>query len=145
MDRQALLQMEKINRAVIRYRAAYSAWAGARGLSYTELLVLYSVREEGVVTLKRISERYLLPRQTVHHALSALRAAGLLAHCREKSEGREKALVLTEEGRAFAAPHLAALDEMESRALERVGGEKTARMTEWLEQFGEALWEAQEG
>ena len=34
-----------LNRAIIRIRGAYAAWARAHGDSYHELLVLYSLRD----------------------------------------------------------------------------------------------------
>lgn len=129
-----------VNRALIRFRGAYAAWAAAHGMSHTEMLALYDLRDDGICTQKRICTRYRIPPQTVNHTILNLRARGLLQET--KSEGREKAFALTESGRESAQPLLDSLNAIESRAIDRFTPEKLASLAQLLGEFGEALDQA---
>lgn len=129
-----------VNRALIRFRGAYATWAAARGMSYTEMLALYDLRDDGLCTQKRICTRYRIPPQTVNHTILNLRARGLLQEA--KSEGREKAFALTEAGRQYAQPLLDSLNAVETRAIGRLTPEKLAALAQLLDEFGTALDQA---
>ena len=73
MDRESLKLLADINRAVIQFRGLYAAWSKEHGISYHELLVLYTIRDQGFCTQKQICDSYLLPRQTMNHVILDLR------------------------------------------------------------------------
>ena len=98
----------------IKFRGIYSTWSCEHGNSYNEILVLYTIREQGYCTQKQICDSYLLPRQTMNHVLMGLRNQGILQYCKEHSVGKEKAYSLTEQGREYATPFLESLDIVES-------------------------------
>ena len=62
-----------VNRALIRFRGAYAAWAAVHSMSHTEMLALYDLRDDGICTQKRICTRYRIPPQTVNHTILNLR------------------------------------------------------------------------
>ena len=128
-----------INRAVIKFRGGYSAWARQHGISYHELLVLYTIRDQGFCTQKGICDSYLLPRQTMNNVITDLRNRGLLRISPEHCRGREKAFTLTEEGRAYAAPLLASLDRVETQAVEAFGVENARKLAQAVALYGDAL------
>lgn len=111
MDQESLKLLAEINRAIVQYRGLYAAWSKAHGISYHELLVLYTIREQGFCTQKQICDSYLLPRQTINHVMLDLRERGLLELNPEHCIGREKAFVLSEQGRRYAGPLLEALEQ----------------------------------
>lgn len=131
--------LNAINRAVVQFRGIYSAWASAHGISYNEMLVLYTIRDQGYCTQKQICDSYLLPRQTINHVIAAMRAAGLLEYSKAHSAGREKAFVLTEQGREYAKPFLRSLEEGETAALEQMGPGKLRALCSLLEEYDRAL------
>jgi DNA-binding MarR family transcriptional regulator len=90
---------DQVNQAIIRCRGVYSMWAKNNNVSYNRMLVLYTIREFGFCTQKQICDSYLLPRQTVNHVISEMKKDGILVVDPEKSTGKEKALVLTPEGK----------------------------------------------
>ena len=139
MDRESLRLINDVNKAIIQCRGVYSAWASAHGISYHEMLVLYTIREYGYCTQKMICDSYILPKQTIHNTISAMRENGTLVYDAEKSRGREKAFVLTEKGEAYAAELLRSLDTIEDRALAELGEEKLRTLTELLFAFDSAL------
>ena len=58
--------------------------------------------------------------------------------------GKEKAYILSEQGKEYAAPFLESLDMVESRAIALLGKEKLEHLTELLLQYDGALTKALE-
>lgn len=100
---------------------------------------LYTLREYGYCTQKQVCDSYILPKQTIHNVISAMRREGILVYDEENSRGREKAFVLSDKGREYAADFLSSLDAVENRALEALGKEKLGKLTELLLEFDSAL------
>ena len=139
MDRESLRLINDVNKAIIQCRSVYSAWSSTHGISYHEMLVLYTIREYGYCTQKLICDSYILPKQTIHNVILAMRENGTLVYDAEKSRGREKVFVLTEKGEAYAAELLRSLDVIEEHALAALGKEKLRTLTELLFAFDSAL------
>lgn len=139
MDPKLLKLLADINCAVIRFRGLYAAWAKKHGISYHELLVLYTIREQGFCTQKQICDSYLLPRQTMNHVILDLRRRGLLELSLEHCVGREKAFALSKDGRLYAAPLLKALNQMETQAIQIFDQEKVCRMVETVCAYDDVL------
>ena len=139
MDQDSLKLLSEINRAIIHFRGLYAAWAKEHGISYHELLVLYTIREQGFCTQKQICDSYLLPRQTMNHVFWDLRKRGLLelnsAHCM----GREKAFVLSPQGERYTQPLIAALNQVELDALETFGKPALQSMISDVLSYDQAL------
>lgn len=47
MKSETLKLLNDINSAIIKFRGIYSAWSYEHGISYNEMLVLYTIREQG--------------------------------------------------------------------------------------------------
>jgi len=144
MKSETLKLLNNINNAIIKFRGIYSAWSYEHGISYNEMLVLYTIREQGFCTQKQICDSYLLPRQTMNHVFMGMRKQGVLQYSKEKSVGKEKAYILSEQGKEYAAPFLESLDVVETRAIEILGEDKIETLTELLLQYDAALTKALE-
>lgn len=142
MEHTYLKLLGDINRAVIKFRGVYSAWSKQHGISYHEMLVLYTIRDQGFCTQKGICDCYLLPRQTINNVMTDLRNRELLEIIPEHCHGREKAFTLTEAGRAYAAPLLESLDRIETQAVETFGSEKLRNMAQAVALYGDLLEQA---
>ncbi len=145
MDAEAQQLINDLNRAIIKLRGVYSAWSKKHGVSYNEMLVLYTIRDNGFCTQKQICDSYLLPKQTVNHVISSMLDNGLLCDSPENSSGREKAFVFTDKGRAYAEPLLVSLGEVEERSVDAMGITKLKRMTSLLCEYDAVLTDALEG
>ena len=141
-DIQAL--SSELNRAVIKYRGVYSAWSKNHGVSYNEMLVMYTVQDNGYCTQKQISESYLLPKQTVNNVFVSMIKNGLLTESPEHNVGREKAYVLTQKGIETAAPLLSSIGEVEKRAALSMGIRKLEQLTALMTEYDELLKKALE-
>lgn len=129
----------EVNRAVIQFRGIYSAWSKSHNMSYNEMLVLYTIRDEHFCTQKQICDRYLLPRQTMNNVFSKMRKDGIIEIDPEHSIGKEKAFVLTEKGKVYAAPFLDSMTRVEIQAAETMGEEKILQMIALVKEFDKAL------
>lgn len=139
MDENLLKLLADINCAVIKFRGLYATLAKKRGITYHELLVLYTIREQGFCTQKQICDNYLLPRQTMNHVILDLRNRGLLELSPDHCVGREKAFVLSEAGKQYAAPLLHALNQMETQAIQVFGQEQVEKMVESVCAYDQVL------
>ena len=144
MKSETLKLLNDINNAIIKFRGIYSAWSYEHGISYNEMLVLYTIREQGYCTQKQICDSYLLPRQTMNHVFMTLRNQGILQYSKELSTKKEKAYTLSEQGKEYAKPFLESLDVVESRAIELLGEDKIETLTTLLLQYDTALTKALE-
>ena len=139
MDAQTKVILRDVNRSVIRYRGFYARWAALHRLNYHEMLVLYTINESGFCTQKQLCDDYLLPRQTIHNVISRMRRASLLCVSPEHSRGREKAFVLTEDGRQYAAPLMQDLNAVENTAIKALGTDNLKQLAELLNSYRDAL------
>ncbi len=148
MDKEALRLLGDMNQAIIKFRGVYSAWSKKHNISYNEMLVLYTIRDNGFCTQKQICESYLLPRQTMNYVMNDMRARGLLAVSRDNDlthrAGREKRFVLTEKGKEYAGPLLDSLTKIERQAVERIGREHLRAMADSVLTYSAALQAAME-
>ncbi len=136
--------LNDVNRAIIKFRGVYSSWSKKHGVSYNEMLVLYTIRDNGFCTQKQICDSYLLPKQTVNHVISSMLDAGLLCDSPDHANGREKAFVFSDKGEAYAAPLLASLGEVEEKAVNAMGVRKLRQMTALICEYDTVLTEALE-
>ena len=139
MEPQTKELWDRINRAIIKFRGVYAAWSKKHEISYNEMLVFYTIRDNGFCTQKQICDSYLLPRQTMNHVFTKLYADGIIEVSPEYSIGREKAFILTDKGRAYAAPLIDSLNRVEEKAIELMSEERIRAMTELVQEFDFAL------
>lgn len=139
MDRQTKELWAQINHAIIKFRGVYAAWSKKHEISYNEMLVFYTIRDNGFCTQKQICDSYLLPRQTMNHVFAKLCADGIIEISPEYSIGREKAFILTGKGRGYAAPLIDSLNRVEEKAIELMSEERIRTMTELVQEFDFSL------
>ena len=144
MEQQTKELWDHINRAIIKFRGVYAAWSKKHEISYNEMLVFYTIRDNGFCTQKQICDSYLLPRQTMNHVFTKLYAEGIIEVSSEYSIGREKAFILTDRGQTYAAPLIDSLNRVEGKAIELMSEERIRAMTELVQEFDFALTTALE-
>ena len=139
MNQQTKELWAQINNAIIKFLGVYAAWSKKHEISYNEMLVFYTIRDNGFCTQKQICDSYLLPRQTMNHVFAKLYADGIIEISTEYSTGREKAFVLTDIGQVYAEPLISSLNRIEEKAIELMGAEQIQAMTELVQEFDFAL------
>ena len=80
----------------------------------------------------------------MNYVFAKLYADGIIEVSPEYSVGREKAFILTDKGRAYAAPLIDSLNRVEEKAIELMSEERIRAMTELVQEFDFALTAALE-
>lgn len=138
MDNNTLPLLSDVNRAIIKFSGIYAQWSRAHGVSYNEMLVLYTIREKGSCTQRQICDSHLLPRQTMNHVINGMRDDGMLTLSPERHTGREKAFVLTARGEAYAQPLRDSMNRFEEQAVALLGDQKPAALTALMMEYDQA-------
>ncbi len=139
MNKQTERILNHLDCSVHQYRGVYCYWAKKYGVSYNEMLVLYTLREYGFCTQKQVCDRYLVPRQTINNVITRLRNDGLLETAPSLNIGREKAFKLTEKGCTHFSDFITSMDTVEEIAVELMGDDRMQLMTQLIEEYNSIL------
>lgn len=107
------------------------------GLSYSEFAVLYTLAKDGRSTQKKISEEWLIPKQTVFNVCKDFRQKGVVQIGEQSVDKRERAMSLTRKGRDVADPIVHASDELGERVFARLGEKNAQKLFSLLTHFCE--------
>lgn len=142
MDDAAIL-LERFNRSWKGLDRVYHDIARQSGLSDCAFWILYALRDTGATILQNdLSQVWLYSRQTVSSTLRQLEERGLVTTSYAAGSRRDKAITLTDEGRAFTGTYIAPAMEAEKRALTALGGEDRDRMLDAIDRYVGLLTEA---
>lgn len=125
----------KINAVWTRSNALYAKAAALLGVGYPEMMVLYALETMGELTQKEIVERFGMQKQTVNSVVRALTKRGMLQLVAGRADKREKLLVLTDSGKAYAHTIISPLRRIEDKLYETIGEDKLQAMYETLDLF----------
>lgn len=123
----------------------YEEWAKANGLSVNCLLVLsaiYDGKED--CTQKKISQRWMVPKQTVNMILKDLEKQGLVELRPMQEDKRNKVICFTQEGKEYANTIMSKLRKVEMNAINEIGIERMKRLNEDASLFVELFRKAEE-
>lgn len=130
METYAKKQMKQMNSAISRITEIYAQWAKLKGISYSMLMVLYSINDLEVCTQKDICLSWMLPKQTVHSVLVSLDKNGYVKIEQSEKNKKEKNISFTEKGYIFANDILYGICQMEEKVLESMGEKTSSRFVE---------------
>lgn len=80
----------------------YEEWAKAHGLRYNTFLLYYYLLDVDQLTQSQFSDQVNLPRQTVNSMVKKLEEEGMIELSVPAGSKKEKIMVLTERGHAYA-------------------------------------------
>ena len=100
-----------------RIDGAYYLYARRRGIKENALTLLYALDDGEPRTQTQLCAEWLIPKTTINTNVRELKQAGLVELC-AMPHSREKAVGLTEKGKAFAEEVLKQVYEVERRAIE---------------------------
>ena len=116
--------------------AVYDDWAREQGLSSNSALILYTLYEEKEnCTQKSISQMWSIPKQTVNTILTEFSANGYIELSADKKDKRNKLIMLTPKGNAYAGKIVESLRKRELFAIDQMGLENITRMNNDTELF----------
>lgn len=114
----------------------------ARGVEVKEnvLALLYALNDGQSHTQAEIARDWLVPKTTVNTNIKELKAAGYVEFL-PGQVGREKALILTEAGRAYATRVQQGMYEAERTALERTLERFSPEFVDAMDYFADCICE----
>ena len=134
MDSQKRALIRRINYLASEMQALYHQSSLKLGISDSISIVLYTIYDMGdSCPLSDIYKKSGISKQTVHSAIRALEADGIVAL--ERDTGRSKRVVLTERGREYVQKTAARLYEAEIRAFDSWSEEEVDTYIRLMEQY----------
>lgn len=124
--------------AVNRLDGLYYQFSKKQHTNENTLALLYALDDGKPHFQKQICEEWLIPKTTINTIVLECVAKGYIL-LTETEHKREKTLLLTEEGRAYAATLLQPLYRAEQAAMEHLGEDAQKKMIEAMELFTEQL------
>lgn len=108
--------VRRIMLATNKIDGVYYLFGKRRGISANKLAFLYALSDGETHSQKEISDEWLMPRTTVNSTVKQLLAEGYIEFCYEGRK-KEKALRLTDVGKAFAEDLFAGIFNAEEKAI----------------------------
>ena len=134
MDSQKRALIRRINYLASEMQALYHQSSLKLGISDSISIVLYTIYDTGdSCPLSDIYKKSGISKQTIHSAIRALEADGIVAL--ERDRGRSKRVVLTERGREYVQKTAARLYEAEIRAFDPWSEEEVDTYIRLMEQY----------
>ena len=114
----------------------YEEWSKEQGLSMNGYLILYSFYDEADnPTQKLISQKWMIPKQTVNTILKDYMQRGFIETVSMEEDKRNKILKLTESGKAYADEIIGKLREKELYVMQKLGIKNIVEMNDIMEKF----------
>lgn len=126
--------MEQLNQYYAvwqEYNYVYEEWAKAQGLSVNSLLILSAIHEGGEnCTQKKISQRWLIPKQTTNMVLKDFEKKGFVELSPMAEDKRNKIIRFTKAGEEYADTIISKLKKVELFVIEEMGIERMKQLNE---------------
>lgn len=131
--------MEQLNKYYAVWQECnyvYEQWAKVNGLSINGLLVLSAIYEGGEdCTQKKISQRWMIPKQTTNMVLKEFDRKGFVRLLPMEKDRRNKYICFTDEGKEYADEIISNLRKVELAVIEKMGIEKMVQMNKNMELY----------
>lgn len=132
-----MYNFDELGKKISEIDECIDALIAKTGLSYSEFAVLYTLAKDGRSTQKKISEEWLIPKQTVFNVCKDFRQKGLVQISEQSADKRERAMSLTQKGHGVADPIARASDELGERVFARLGEKNARKLFSLLTRFCE--------
>lgn len=128
------MYLEQLNRYYAVWREnnlVYEEWAKAHGLSETGLWVLRAIYyDKESCTQKKISEQWVIPKQTVNMILKDFEKKGFVGFIPVQEDRRNKKIFLTDAGKKYADSVISELKELELAVIGEMGIERIKQIND---------------
>jgi len=138
--------MEQLNRYYSvwqEYNYVYEEWAKSHGMSVNSLLVLSAIHEGGNdCTQRKISQRWMIPKQTINMILKEFERKGLVELLPMQEDKRNKLIQFTPAGDEYADGIISKLRKAELYVIEEMGIERMKLLNDNMALFVELFSKA---
>ncbi len=131
----------RMDKALSRLNGLYYQWCQVNGRNEYFVRILCALYYEPELTQKELSDKYLVPRQTVNNAVQFLKREGYITLSQDAKDKRWKRMRFTGEGLSYARKELAPMLSLESYVLNRFGADRFGRLADLLFAYGDLVEE----
>ncbi len=125
------------------YNYAYAEWAKAHKISVNSLLVLCAIHDgRDDCTQKKISRRWLIPKQTINMVLKDFEREEFVELLPMDEDKRNKVIRFTKMGKKYADAIISELRRVELSVIEEIGVERMRQLNESMALFAKLFSEA---
>ena len=126
-----LEQLNKYYSVWQEYNYVYEEWANAHGLSSNSLLLLCAIADgKGDCTHKKISQKWMIPKQTVNMILKGFEKNGVVELVPMQSDKRNKVIRLTAAGQEYTDKIIYELRKTELCVIKEMGIEQMKQLND---------------
>ncbi len=133
-------QMDMINIHIGKITKLYHECAKLHGISYNTMMILLALRQYQSCTQKQIAEEWGMPKQSVNTIIKKLQAEQYIEFAQGRNN-KEKLVIFTDKGNAYADSVLESILDMEVRILQRIGEEDSRKLEQTTEKFAQFFQE----
>ncbi len=131
--------LQRMMLAFNKIDGVYYLFSRQLGVNENELAFLYALNDGKAHSQREISDNWLIPRTTINTIVKHMVEAGYVV-LEAEEHTKEKTILLTEKGRAYADRLLGKLYHAEEAAITRTLERFSPEFVEAMEAFGEALY-----
>lgn len=142
MDKEEKIQLIcRMTKAENKIDGVYYYFARHLGINENKLALLYALDDGMPHSQKDVSEEWMIPRTTINSIVRGMMAEGYIV-LDSDSHTKEKALMLTEQGQAYARKLLQDIYDAEEQAMTETIQKYSTEFVDAIEFFGERLHES---
>lgn len=142
MSTRGAEQLAKFNQLCHKIDALYNSIAKQYGISDCELIMLYSLYEQGTMsTQKALCELWAYSKQTVNSTLKKMEQEGKVIICATEYDKRNKYVELTKHGKQYAKEIVQPLMRAEQNVFEMMGEEDSNRYLAYMQQHYDLFYQ----
>ena len=132
--------VRRIMLATNKIDGVYYLFGKKCGINENTLAFLYALADGKPHSQKEISDEWIIPRTTINSIVKTMLARGFIQFC-SKHHTKEKAIVLTENGKEYADKYLTDIYLAEEKAISRTLQKFKPEFVSALEAFSDCLHE----
>ena len=133
----AYAKQKQFDNEIVREYRMYEDWARKVDLPVYQLCILYELLANKKLTQKQLIMVTNFPKQTINKGVLNLKQAGYVVFEEVKLDHRQKMIILTKNGYAYAVKKIGPLFKLEATVFEKLGPKKSKQLLELLRLYGD--------
>lgn len=132
-------KIQSLSLVISRINGLSQQFVQKNGMNAYVVKVLYALSLTPEMTQRQISAACGMPKQTVNNVIRSLQKDGMVCLRQQENDRREKAVILTPQGKDYLSEILAPVMKVQDKVMEQMGAEAFERMTEALEMYSKIM------
>lgn len=132
-------EISSLSLLISKINGLNSNWAKEHEINPYQIKPLYALYLDSTMTQTQIAECCSLPKQTVSNTIRQLKNQGFITLKSSSSDKREKAICITESGKAYLENATEPIVDLEKRIIARMGRNAYESLVYGLNEYASAM------